>query len=123
MPLNRWYSLLTAATRAQGCPIEYDLNTPDILRATGFVDVEEYSVPLALHFDDRWPENTLDRTIAKWYCSCLQVDANERESTFEALSLAAFTRVLKWTFEQWKAFESDIWNSIRNPEVRVYHTL
>lgn len=122
-PLNKWYQLLAEATSKAGRPIEYDLNTPQLLESLGFADVRDYVVPLPLHFDAHWPPEGLDKKIAKWYCSCLGVKNDARDYSLESLSLAPFTRILGWSLAQWKAFEAQIWNSVSKSDIRVYHTL
>lgn len=121
-PLNKWYRLLKSATEIDGRSIEYNDSTPSLLRRLGFVDVHEYTVGLPFSmWDKKWPDGYAE--VAMWYASCLRGEDDKRDSGIEALSLAAFTRILGWSLEQWQRFEKEIVSCILEPDARFYHVM
>ena len=125
-PIKKWYELLAAATAQTGRPIEYDPKTPHILKTVGYVDVCDYVVQLPLHAHGQWPPTMDGRYLGRIYHAYLignRKTHGSRDSAFEALSLAAFTRELGWTVEQWADFQEQIIDAISQQNLQVYHEL
>ena len=125
-PINKWYELLVAATARTGRSIQYDPQTPRVMESRGFVDVKDYVVKLPLHPSEEWPPTKDARYLGRIYYSYLigsRKVRGARDSAFEALSLAAFTRELGWTYEKWAEFQEHIVDAISQPDMHVYHEL
>ncbi len=92
----------------------------------GFVDVHDYVVKLPLHSSDEWPSTKDARYLGRIYHSYLignRKVRGSRDSAFEALSLAAFTRELGWSYEKWAEFQEYIIDAISQSGMHVYHEL
>lgn len=111
--VQRWWDFLQDATNRTGKPLAYNAETTQELRARGFVDVEEQVIRLPL---SEWMDTPESIWLGRWG------NLMFRES-FEALSLAAFTRIYGWPAPDVKRFEQDVLPLISRREHQLYCTM
>lgn len=111
--VQKWWDYLQDATNRSGKPLAYNSNTANELRARGFVDVEEQIVRLPL---SEWMHTPEEIWLGRWG------NLMFRES-FEALSLAPFTRIYNWPAGDVKRFEQDVLPLISRREHQFYCTI
>lgn len=111
--VQRWWEFLQDATNRSGKPLAYSAGTTQELRARGFVDVEEQVIRLPL---SEWMDTPEGIWLGRWG------NLMFRES-FEALSLAAFTRIYNWPAPDVKRFEQDVLPLISRREYQLYCTM
>ena len=85
-PLVQWYKYLVEATQNVSRPIQYNLNTRELLHMAGFIDIQETRIRIPLN---SWPNDPHEKEIGRWYNLGLT-------EGLEALSLAPFSRVFQW---------------------------
>lgn len=113
-PINRWYhEYLTDATRRANRPIEYRLDTTQLLEELGFVDVKDVVTPLPIN---EWPEDRQISRLGEWYHAGLMC-------SLDPLSLAPLTRLARWPLDHWNRFRTEIRKEFMNLNVHAYHEL
>ncbi|KAL9115957.1 MAG: hypothetical protein Q9227_000325 [Pyrenula ochraceoflavens] len=88
-----WYNYLVQATQAASRSIAYNDRTDDLLRHTGFTNVNEYIYKLPLN---TWPGDAHNKDIGRWMQIIL---TDQNNSGLKALSLAPFSRINRWPLE------------------------
>jgi hypothetical protein len=111
--LQQWYGWLEDATTRGSKSIAYIPQTTEILRAQGFVDVEEVVIRLPIN---TWPANPGEKEVGRWYnlglCEGL-----------EALSLGPLTRVYKWPADDVRRLVGEVKTAVCNRKFHVYNNL
>ena len=111
-PIIRWYNWLDDAT-GQCVPIRYQDQTCEMLRAQGFVDIEDTIIRLPIN---GWPSDPHQQNIGKWYNLGLY------EAT-EAMGLGPLTRVYHLSAENVRQYARDVKTAVCNKNTHVYHLL
>ena len=111
--IEPWYGYIEDATNRASRPIQYPHETCEMLRAQGFVDVEETVIRLPVN---SWPVNRHERDIGRWYnlgmCEGL-----------DAMSLAPLTRMFEWSVHDVRRLVVDVKKGLCNTSWHVYNNL
>lgn len=94
-------------------PIEYQNNTRELLARAGFVDIQEQIIRLPYN---TWPAGTKEREIGRWYGTGLPL-------YLEALSLAPFTRVFRWSPDDVKAIVKSVADAVVTRKCHAYNNV
>lgn len=89
-PVAQWYQYLADATHRVFRPIAYQHNTRQMLSAAGFIDIQEFVIRAPYN---SWPADPHQKEIGRWYNLAIT-------EGLEALSLAPFTRVNRWSADE-----------------------
>ena len=111
--IEPWYGYIEDATERATRPIRYPSETCEMLRAQGFVDIEDTVIRLPVN---TWPANRHERDIGRWYnlgmCEGL-----------EAMSIAPLTRIFKWSVHDVRRLVVDVKKGLCNQSWHVYNNL
>ena len=116
--VHDWYGWLADATTRGSKSIRYIHNTRDLLRAQGFVDIEDRVIRLPFN---TWPSGTSserarERELGRWYnvglCEGL-----------EAMSLGPLARAYRWPVADIIRLVGDVKKAICNRGFHVYNNM
>lgn len=108
--LYKWNELRIKAAELGGRSLTEAKNNRQRLIRSGFVNVEER---LAKWPINPWPKDKIAKEVG--LCNLESVG-----NGLEALTMAAFTRVLGWEREEVHAFLPQVRKDIRNPNIHAY---
>lgn len=112
-PVVQWYEWLEDATTRGSKSIAYLPNTVELLKAQGFVDIEDTVIRLPFN---TWPADSHQKEIGRWYnlglCEGL-----------EAMSLGPLTRVFQWPTEDVRRLIGEVKTAICNRTYHVYNNM
>ncbi|KAL1978285.1 hypothetical protein VTN31DRAFT_1144 [Thermomyces dupontii] len=110
----RWYMLLKEATEQTMRPIAHSVRqTMADLKATGFVEVDHQMVGLPL---GTWVSDVHEKEVGRWYSLALS-------ESLETMSLAPFSRVLKWHPDQIRAFVREVKAETLSKDIQGFNLL
>ena len=111
--VQEWYNYLADATTRGSKSIKYVHQTREILRAQGFVDIEDKVIRLPFN---TWPTDAHEKDIGRWYnlglCEGL-----------EAMSLGPFARAFRWPVTDIARLVAEVKKAICNRGFHVYNNL
>ena len=111
--MKRWYSELKEATETVRRPIAYQKNTPDMLKAAGFVEIVHQIVGLPMN---RWPEVEHENKVGRWYNLALS-------ESLETLSLAPFSRCKGMSVEDIRKYAAEVKSEVFNKQIRSFNLI
>ncbi|KAL3424766.1 methyltransferase domain-containing protein [Phlyctema vagabunda] len=108
--LRKWGELMLTGFAATGRPLDSALHSRELLEAAGFVNVvqADYKWPL-----NQWPKHERSKELGLWAFESLYWG-------IEGLSLAVFTRALRWTKEETMAFLVEVKKEIKDTKIHCY---
>ena len=113
----QWYSYLVEATRSANKSIAYNENTDDMLRSTGFTNVNEFIYKLPLN---SWPGDAHHKDLGRW----MQLIFTDNGNTgLEALSLAPFSRINLWPVDHVHRFLEETAQEMKDKRNRAFMQL
>ncbi|MCJ1253639.1 Secondary metabolism regulator lae1 [Lignoscripta atroalba] len=112
-PIIQWYEWLEDATNRASRSVRYLQDTPQMLQAQGFVDIEEIVIRLPIN---SWPSDRHQKDVGRWYnlgmCEGL-----------EAISLGPLTRVYRWPADDVRRLVGEVKTAMCNKKYHVYNNL
>ncbi|KAI9668987.1 MAG: hypothetical protein M1829_005215 [Trizodia sp. TS-e1964] len=113
--LCTWWSYLKDATERACRPLAYQgsSRTRAMLDQAGFSDIQEMIIKAPLN---PWPTNLHEKEVGRWYSIFL----NEG---LEALSMAAFTRVYRWSQADVVRLTAEARKEIINKRIHAYNNM
>ncbi|KAJ8605672.1 hypothetical protein MRB53_041389 [Persea americana] len=112
-PVVQWYEYLANATAQAARPIAYQHNTRQMLETAGFTDIQEQIIKAPYN---PWPKDPHQKEVGRWYCVALT-------EGLEALSLAAFTRVYRWSAADVKRLLNDVRRCMLTKKCHGYNNM
>lgn len=121
-PLHEWYQKMLEASERSGKSIAYPYNVGALLEGARFADIvhREYQLP----FCDDWVSRDM-RTRAQWYRNMVDDQGSNFDAvgTFNALSMALFTRYLGMSRQQVDDLVGRVSRDVSNTNYHTYHVL
>ncbi|CAP61830.1 uncharacterized protein PODANS_5_2670 [Podospora anserina S mat+] len=109
-PLAKWHELMHDAANKAGFPLDAINRVPDMMAEAGYVDIVARQVKWPIN---TWPRDPKHKELGKW--------AHENFSWgCESMSLALFTRVLRWSADEVRIFMASVRKDLRDRRLHAY---